>query len=178
MDYKNLGHPVTVEEMMAFRDARVEMQKKMLALHKMPVISFGMNIPGEIKTDENIRHAFEEGLKTLRARLESEGFEVAEENERHEAAGDEWIASVDAAADALKEIATSVEENHPFGRLFDMDVINESGEKLSRAVSRRCLICDEDASVCARSRKHDLTELKKAVEKILVSDELRLPSSV
>jgi len=167
MDYKNLSRPVTVEEMMAFRDARAEKQKKILALHKTPVISFGMNIPGETKTDENIRHAFEEGLKTIRARLEREHFEITEESERHEACGDEWIAAVDAPADVLKEIATAIEETHPFGRLFDMDVIDENVEKLSRSVPRRCLICDEEASVCARSRKHDLAELKKAVEKIL-----------
>lgn len=167
MDYKNTSHPVTVEEMMAFRDERAELQRKMLTAHQTPVISFCMNIPGEIKTDEKIRHAFDEGLRTLRERFAYEGFEVAEEKERHEAAGDEWIAAVKAPSSALKELATSIEEDHPFGRLFDMDVIDEKGNKLSRTVPRRCLICDEEASVCARSRKHDLAQLKTAVNKIL-----------
>ena len=179
MDYKEDNHPVTVEEMMAFRDARAELQGAMRMKYNAPVISFSMNIPGEIKTNERIRHAFEEGLKALHCHLcgennivkeKSGGYEIAEEKERHEACGDEWIAAVNAQADELKELATSIEESHPFGRLFDIDVIDENGEKLSRAVPRRCLICDEEASVCARSRKHDLTELKKVVEEILTGD--------
>ena len=58
MDYKNAGRPVTVEEMMAFRDRRAEIQREILAEQHLPVISFSMNIPGEIKTDERIRMAF------------------------------------------------------------------------------------------------------------------------
>ena len=167
MEPKEKSHAVTVEEMMAFRDMRAELQRAMLNVHNLPVISFGMNIPGEIKTDERIRRAFDEGLKVLKSRLGSDGYGTMEERERHEAAGDEWIAAVKAPAEALKEIATSIEEEHPLGRLFDMDVLDENGSKLSRAVPRRCLICDEEASVCARSRKHDLTQLKNAVDLIL-----------
>ena len=203
MDYKNAGRPVTVEEMMAFRDTRAEIQSEMLAAHHLPVISFSMNIPGEIKTDECIRRAFDEGLKTLRNCLESgvnavqepvsgdtvnedeegsrpieemkadvseeagEGYAIVEEREMHENAGDQWIAAVNAPAKTLKEMATSIEETHPYGRLFDMDVLDEEGNKLSRAVPRRCLICNKEAAVCARSRRHDLSQLKNAVDQIL-----------
>ena len=185
MDYKNAGRPVTVEEMMAFRDRRAEIQREILAEQHLPVISFSMNIPGEIKTDERIRRAFDEGLKTLRNYLEGrgsaiveetgadviaevgEGYAIIEEREVHENAGDQWLAAVNAPAKALKEMATSIEETHPYGRLFDMDVLDENGNKLSRGVPRRCLICNEEAAVCARSRRHDLSQLKEAVNRIL-----------
>lgn len=167
MEHKNQEHPVTVEEMMSFRDARVEIQTVMRKKHGTPVLSFCMNIPGEIKTGERIRRAFEAGLRLLRSRFDAEGIVIAEETERHETAGDEWIAAVNAPAYLIKEIATSIEETHPCGRLFDMDVLDETGRKLSRNVPRRCLICEEEATVCARSRRHHLTQLREAVDRIL-----------
>lgn len=171
MDSKNTGLPVTVEEMMAFRDERARIQKEMLAAHHLPVVSFSMNIPGEIKTGERISKAFDAGMEELRLRLIKESYEILEEKLCHENAGDQWIAAVNATAETLKEMATSIEETHIYGRLFDMDVLDENGNKLSRAVPRRCLICNKEAALCARSRAHDLGQLKNAVDKILSGEQ-------
>ena len=82
--------------------------------------------------------------------------------------GNEIILAVNYPADKIKELTTEIEETHPFGRLFDMDVIGTDGEKLSRGVYRKCLICGCQAQECARSRKHTVSEMQAKIEEILL----------
>ena len=50
---------------------------------------------------------------------------------------------------------------------FDIDVIDINFEKLSRKSFRKCLICEEQAQECGRSRKHSVEELQNRVKEIL-----------
>ena len=72
---------------------------------------------------------------------------------------------------ALQEHLTGmhirIEETHPLGRLFDFDVLTADGIKLSRPLPRRCLLCTEQAQVCARSRHHSIEELTNEIERLL-----------
>ena len=69
--------------------------------------------------------------------------------------------------DTSEDIATEIEESHPRGRLFDMDVIGTDGMKLSRGTYRKCIICGCQAQECARSRKHSVEELQAKIEELL-----------
>ena len=69
--------PVTVADVLAARDARVDRQRRMLLAHGLPLISFTMNIAGEIKRDEWIERAFLEGVRRIEAALASDGIAVA-----------------------------------------------------------------------------------------------------
>ncbi|MBR6901803.1 MAG: citrate lyase holo-[Synergistaceae bacterium] len=60
-----------------------------------------------------------------------------------------------------------IENENKFGRLFDIDVIDADGNKLSRKNFRKCLICGKQAQECARSRTHSVKEMQEAVEKLL-----------
>jgi holo-ACP synthase/triphosphoribosyl-dephospho-CoA synthase len=51
--------------------------------------------------------------------------------------------------------------------LFDYDVFGGDGEKLSRFGVRRCLVCDNDAFVCARSRAHPVGDVVAAANQII-----------
>ena len=81
--------------------------------------------------------------------------------------GPEMLLCVSASAEKIKDLTTQIEENHPYGRLFDMDVIGTDGQKLSRPSYRKCLICDCQAQECARSRKHTIAEMQDKIEEIL-----------
>lgn len=63
----------------------------------------------------------------------------------------------------LKRLMCEVEDASPVGRLLDADVIGLDGEKLSRTdvglPVRRCLLCGEEAPLCARSRAHSAEAL-------------------
>ena len=60
-----------------------------------------------------------------------------------------------------------MEDSFPAARLFDFDVLTPDGVKLSRAKSRKCLICDKPAAECARSRAHGLDTIKAATQALL-----------
>jgi holo-ACP synthase len=84
--------------------------------------------------------------------------------------GSEAYVAVYADAGALKELVINIENQHPLGRLFDFDVIGRDGFNISREVlgyaKRKCLICDEYAHACARSKRHTIEELTEKIQGI------------
>lgn len=163
---------VTIQDMMECREVRAFLQRQYIDDYSVPVISFCMNIPGPVKTNDNILHGFESGKRAILSALSSENITVNATTEFHEKTGDELILSVSAPAELLKNIAIKIEESHPFGRLFDIDVIDVDGQKLSRNTFRKCIICDRQAQECARSRRHTVDEMFAKINEMLSSIEL------
>ena len=73
--------------------------------------------------------------------------------------------------DELKRALVDLETVDPLGRLWDLDVTDPKLGALSRRglglPVRRCIVCDQPAHACARSRAHSLPELLGAIEDIL-----------
>ena len=161
------GQKVTIADMMFCRDRRVQIQNEFIEKYQKPVVSFCMNIPGPIKTTPLIQNGFEEGKEALLHALSVADMAVLESRVFHDITGDEMLLCVNAPADKIKDLAQKIEETHPYGRLFDMDVIGTNGQKLSRPSYRKCLICDCQAQECARARKHTITEMQDKIEEIL-----------
>jgi holo-ACP synthase/triphosphoribosyl-dephospho-CoA synthase len=71
-----------------------------------------------------------------------------------------------AEPETLKQLSRFIEDTHPMGRLFDIDVLRQDRRKISRRdtgeANRPCLICGGDAFVCGRSRAHSVGELQNA----------------
>lgn len=158
---------VTLQEMLDARDRRAEAQRQLLERHARPLISFTMNIPGPVKNSPTIRRAFDEGLHMLDAALGEAGVACVSRQVTHADTGNEYLCAVMAPAGAVKEICMRIEEESPMGRLFDLDVIGRSGEKLARREERRCLVCGAAGRSCASRRLHGLEELDAAVKKLL-----------
>ena len=165
------GNEITLPQILERREQRASSQKIFLDKYKSPLVSFSMNIPGPIKTNELIRRAFDIGEILLLEGLAGIGAEILEADEVHEDTGDELLLAVKSEApENLKDIAVSIEKFSPVGRLFDIDVIDEHGRKLSRQDFRKCLICGKQAQDCARSRTHSVSELQEAVTKLLTEN--------
>ncbi len=161
------GIEVTLTDMMQCRESRADLQNRLLQHWHCPVISFCMNIPGPVKTNVQIRQAFEKGLSCLQDSLQAHQIPVLEQILLHEKTGDECIMAVQSSAESIKSLTTDIEESHPFGRLFDMDVLDTNGRKLSRPVFRKCLICGRQAQECSRSRTHSIEEMQKKIQQML-----------
>ena len=161
--------PVTVADVLSARDARVERQKRMLLAHGLPLISFTMNIAGEIKRDAWIERAFLEGARRIEAALAADGIAVAARERTLAFTGCEEIWAVDAPAQELKARMCAIEEMVALGRLFDIDVIDADGRKLERPMERRCLICGGPVRACARSRAHSARELSERAHEIIIA---------
>ena len=168
------GIKVGINEVLNCREKRVAIQNEMIRKYKKPVISFTMNIPGPIKTNNEIKKAFDIGKVLILEKLKENNIEILEIQELNENTGNELFISVNSLAKKIKNITVSIEEASELGRLFDMDVIDINFEKLSRESFRKCLICEEQAQECGRSRKHSVEELQNKVEKILSKKLLKI----
>ena len=168
------GIEVGIDEILNCREKRVAIQNDMIKKYNKPVISFTMNIPGPIKTNNEIKKAFNIGKNLILEKLKENNIEILEIQELNENTGNELFISVNSLAKKIKNITVSIEEASELGRLFDMDVIDINFEKLSRESFRKCLICEEQAQECGRSRKHSVEELQNKVEKILSKKLLKI----
>lgn len=161
------GEKVNLIDMLNCRERRNSLQNQLISKHQQPLLSFCMNIPGEVKTNEAIKRAFDLGQIDILKALINQRMRVLEIVEVNEKTGDELLLSVAADACELKELAMNIEETHRFGRLFDIDILNASGVKLSRSNYRTCFVCDEQAQVCGRNRTHKLEDVLKVIVAIL-----------
>ena len=158
---------VAVEDVLRARDERCARQSAMLEKHGLPVISFTMNIAGPVKCDGLIRRAFFAGVQRIEDALCARRSAVRQGERTIAFTGCEQLWSVDAPAGEIKNWMQAIEEMDELGRLFDIDVIDAGGHKLSREHERKCLICGADVRACARSRAHSVEELQKRTRQII-----------
>lgn len=164
-----IGPHVELPAMLMAREARVQAQESMLRAYPgCTLISFCLNIPGPVKTNDDLRRLFADGLQEILRLLKEHHFPLLERREKHAATGDEGLLAVTGEPAEIKVAMTKLEESHPLGRLFDIDVLDADGQKLSRNVPRRCLLCGEQAQVCARSRRHSVEDLTRRINEMLL----------
>lgn len=158
---------VTLQDMLQAREDRAAAQQLLLRRFGKPLVCFTMNIAGPIKDSPAIRRGFLAGLRDLTGLLEVEGLPILHRQSRRSSTGWEELMVVDGPARRIKDLTCQLEEMSDLGRLFDMDVLDPSGEKLSRPLPRRCLICGAQAQVCARSRTHTVAALQEKTRSLL-----------
>lgn len=167
---KNLrGTPVDVGDMMYARDHRKATQEQLLAQYDAVLVSFTLNIMGAVKDFPWARIAFAEGFSQVEQALAP--FPILHCQTWRHYTGNEGFFVVDGALEGVKSAMVTLEERHPLGRLWDIDVLEPSGRKCSRGDlgfgARSCLLCERPAFVCSRSRSHSLAELlEKTVDMI------------
>ncbi len=154
---------VTLEDILRARDGRADAQRRLLHSHRLPLVSFTMNIAGPVKSSPLIQLAFDAGLEALYDAL---GQPVAAEIIRP-AIGCEALLVYDRPAAELKAVCLTLETAAPIGRLYDLDVLDTDGGKLSRPEPRTCLICGGPVTACSRSRAHGLDAIVSRTRKIL-----------
>lgn len=153
---------VSLQEILQAREQRAQRQQALLAKYQKPLICFTMNIPGPEKQNRDIAIGFAVGNWLLGDVLRD--YPVLHRELCRENTGNTAYYVVDLTARQLKQLTVEIEDTDPIGRLFDMDVIDTDGSKLSREdlglERRKCLLCDNDATICARSRAHGLEQLQ------------------
>lgn len=167
------GEPVSLPEMLDARERRQALQQQLITGRRLPLISLTLNIAGPVKVFPLAVQTYEEGLRLIQNECAKRNFPIVHMEEIREKTGCEAFLSVDAEASGLKQMAAFLETGSDLGRLFDIDVIQTNGEKLSRtglhAPRRQCLICRRDAFECGRSRAHDTTEVFRRTCEIMAA---------
>lgn len=164
------GDPITLEALLARREARATRQQALLKAYAAPVICLCANMPGAVKQNEAARRIVAAGAQALQSSLLARGYFILHEEAPEAATGPERLYCINVPPEVLKALCVEVEETHPLGRLFDLDVIGPAGQ-LSRAAlghpPRRCLVCGNPAVICAGRALHPLEEVQAAVTRIL-----------
>ena len=155
---------VTLEEILRARDTRAASQRRLLNAYHLPLVSFTMNIAGPVKCSPWRELPFDAGLKELQAVL---GQPIAAEVIRPHT-GCEALLVYDRPAAELKAACLKLETAAPVGRLYDLDVLDTDGSKLSRSEPRTCLVCGGPVAVCSRSRTHGLEAIMGRTNAILM----------
>lgn len=161
--------PVLLTQLLDARERRVARQQAALARYGKPVLSLTMVSPGPVKDSASFRFVFAEALVAIDALLVRRSWQVVGREYLSQPTGQEALLVVDCPAHSLKLALASLEDEHPLGRLWDMDVIcPEQQRAISRGqlmlAPRKCLVCGEAAHACARSRAHPLDDLLLEIE--------------
>jgi len=153
---------VSLQQILDAREARQERQQRLLTAWGKPLVSFTMNIAGPVKRSPLADFAFRAGMVRLETALGSAlAGEVLDLP-----TGCEAQLVYDLPAEQIKEACVRLEDSS-VGRLYDLDVIAPTGEKLSRETPRTCLVCGGPAAPCARSRAHGLEAVQAATRERL-----------
>lgn len=171
------GEPQDIPAVLANKDHRAAVQRKLVADYpEMTVVAAKLNIPGPIKNNQAITRFFVAELQKLEEDWLAAGVLFYQKGQWLTAGtGPERFYLVKAPTTVVKGQTTEFEESTPSRRLFDLDVlVKEDGQvrPLSRADSgqpaRRCFVCGRPAKDCGRSRRHSVTELQAAVNKLII----------
>lgn len=155
---------ITLQQVLDARDHRHEIQQQLLSEFRHPVLSFTMNIAGEVKNSPLIRLAFDHGLQSITELLGApHKMEIL-----RKPTGCEAFLVYGKSAEKIKQTCINIESKSPIGRLFDMDVIGADGEKLSRQEPRTCIVCGGPVAPCSRSRAHGLETVKARTNQLLL----------
>lgn len=153
------GSPVTSGELRAARDRRVLKKWELLAPGgELCLVEFSLNIAGTIKVFPFARAAFREEIRELSDRLAR--FSVLKTEIFEENSGDYAFFLLKSQAIPVKRFLVSIEESHPLGRLFNLDVCGPDGASVKRhdlgLLPRTCLVCGEDAHICTEKKSHSI----------------------
>lgn len=165
---------VTLQEVLDFREDRKRRQEELLARYcrgkdnaPAALVSLSLNIPGEYKHFPWALRSFRGEMDFFSLTLKAEGIGILHRERIEKNCGYTGFIVAAAAGDRVKTAGTWVEEHHGMGRLFDIDVFDGGGKKISRreggGPGRPCLICGGDPFCCARTGAHPPEELTEAV---------------
>ncbi|WP_168582451.1 citrate lyase holo-[acyl-carrier protein] synthase [Gephyromycinifex aptenodytis] len=163
---------VTLPQMLAAREHRAGRQRELAAAHPhAAVVTVTVLTPGPVKDTAWARQACEEGSAAITSLAQQRGWPIPHsELEPPAATGPTAFLALTADPVAVKGALVELEDTHPIGRLWDLDVAGEHGPLSRTELSlppRRCLLCSEPAAACSRSRAHSLEAVLGAIDTIL-----------
>ena len=158
---------ITLDQLLKSREDRARHQQDLLG--KNPggsLVCLTVQLPGPQKRSPVSIKIGEAGLSALK-----EAFPGIEPEVRDLDTGFEVYMPVPLPALEAKRLCCAIEDEHPLGRLMDIDVISNGEGPLGRESvglePRRCLICDKPARYCMRARTHSTGELLDRINQMV-----------
>lgn len=155
------------------KEKRRVIQENLISKYKSTLISFTLNTPGIKKDNEGYRRIHRETMDHIIKILRGKHIDILHREGFDKSTGPEGYIIVNSSPLDTKSLMIEIEEEHPLGRLLDIDVFNSKLDQISRKdlklESRKCLICNKDARICMRERSHGLEEILIKVEELIAA---------
>ncbi|MGX7172636.1 citrate lyase holo-[acyl-carrier protein] synthase [Enterococcus ratti] len=178
------GKIQVIETILNHKEQRVQLQNQLLSKYlNEALLVFTLNIPGPVKNNKKIEQLFHWGQLSIQEMFEKKQIQPVYTKEIKLPSGLDWFVAVPVDPYSLKKSLIEIEEKHPLGRLFDLDVLfaKDGSQRISRQVlgykQRTCFICEKPAKACARNQTHSLKELQKKIAHMIDVYEQRNLSS-
>ena len=140
--------------LLAARDARQALLTRALGAGRPATLFVSLNLPGPDKSPPGATALFRRGCAEIAETFPGSLLVAAE----RDALGHFALRVLDADPLAVKRLCIAIEESQPAARLLDLDVYAAEGVQIGRAhlglPARRCLVCDQPAVDCMRTRRH------------------------
>ena len=166
--------PITLEQLLEARDKRCERQRTLL--NEWPdrtLVCMTVVLPGPVKRDARSLKVASAGVQAI-----CEMFSPVHKELYDLETGFEGFFIVEGALLDVKKACCEIENEHPFGRLMDLDVLEPMGDSVAPVgrervgePPRRCLVCGRPARECMRARTHRPEEIDEAIDGIVGFDE-------
>ncbi|MBK0080730.1 MULTISPECIES: citrate lyase holo-[acyl-carrier protein] synthase [Kosakonia] len=162
---------VSLEALLAAKENRAARQADWLRHYQQPIISLTLVTPGAVKDTMRYRNTMGVALQACDQMLWQHGWQTLDRQVLWLPTGAEAMWCVAHPAAEIKAQCIELEQTHPLGRLWDFDIFCPQNGQVGRhsldRTTRRCLVCDEPAHSCARSRRHPLDEVVSRVEGLI-----------
>lgn len=152
--------PITLTELLESRDARRDLQLRLLADNPGHTLAVGtVIVPGNIKRNDDSLIIAQAMIRAI----EMSDAMLTPCIVRDLPTGFEAYYTSPLSPDKVKTITSEIENTHPLGRMMDIDIFTTDGTQVSRTgqgdAPRRCLLCGKDARICMRAFSHTQEEL-------------------
>ena len=160
---------ITLDQLLASREERASFQKELLKSYPgKTLVCLTVIMPGKVKRNLQSLIVAQAALTALVCAF---GNSMLKLEVRDRQTGYEAYLETTLSHGEAKRKTCSIEDTHPLGRLFDLDVIDADGVPISRETiglnPRKCLICDNEARYCMRNRTHTLSELSARIDEMI-----------
>ena len=160
---------ITLDALLQSRDNRHALQQQLLKQHPgSTLVCLTVVMPGNVKRNLCSMVTVQAALTALLDRL---GEHVQATQARDLATGYEAYLITDLPALEAKRVTCDIEDSHPLGRLFDIDVMDANATPISRQTvgkePRPCLLCDHEARWCMRNHSHTQEELMTRIQQMV-----------
>lgn len=139
------------------REERASFQRRLLERYGHSLVVIHANYPGNRKHTPDTFYVVETMKPIIRS-----SHNVLYETSTTTSEGRVVYLILDEEPMSLKRRMVDLEENHPLGRLVDIDVLTLTRmyhrSDLGKGM-RKCFLCEEIAQVCVRSRRHPLHDV-------------------
>ena len=160
---------ITLDALLQSRDNRHTLQQQLLQQHPGDtLVCLTVVMPGSVKRNLFSVVTAQAALTALLDRL---GEHVKATRAHDLATGYEAYLITDLPVLEAKRVTCDIEDSHPLGRLFDIDVMGADGAPIPRQAvgcePRRCLLCDHEARWCMRNHSHSQEELMAHIRQLI-----------